>query len=216
MKSPRRTFATPFVVTVGLTGCSSTTPHDETAPPTLAPAVAPAPTPDAAVTPTPPTLAPRDDKPSATTWTVTMYTKAKICELQYNMDCPPAASCNPPQPRSYKCPSGMTTDRRAFITQLLHEAEWIDDPPAPKSVHDDVDLVFGRHLHGRSIPLENLFRKAVGDLDERDLEMQSGLRDGLANDSLKLRDDDLLTNIHGVAGAIEHDEPANDDEKKKE
>jgi hypothetical protein len=115
MRSPRRTFAAPFVVTVGLAGCT----HIDEAPPRSVPVPR-----DAAVVvpvppPEPPPPAPLDlfeePDPNVTTYTVIRY--GTTCTLQYNMYCPPGARCNPPRPRDWKCPAGMTTDR-ATIRQL--------------------------------------------------------------------------------------------------
>jgi hypothetical protein len=118
MKPPRRTFAAPFVVTVGLAGCT----HFEDVQPVRPPVPR-----DAAVVvtvPPPPEPTPppvdlgeylKEPDPNVITDTVVRYGKA--CTLQYNMHCPPGARCNPPRPHDYACPAGMTTERATIRVQ---------------------------------------------------------------------------------------------------
>jgi hypothetical protein len=115
MRGSRRRFAAPFVVTASLTSCARYEPPPPVVPPPR----------DAEVVVVVPPATPIDaaaelklfaePDPDVTTWSVTMYGTA--CQLQYEMHCPPTASCNPPRPSAFKCPVGMTPERRAYITQ---------------------------------------------------------------------------------------------------
>jgi hypothetical protein len=94
---PRRSFASPVVVTlaVACTPAPTTPPNDTAADPT----VAQTPTPDPNPTTDPPTTEP----PTPVRWS--MSKKGNDCFAQRQIECSdPGRSCNPPAPQKYDCP----------------------------------------------------------------------------------------------------------------
>ena len=130
-RSPRRTFAAPFVL---IAACAPAPRHEpvhgnpppqpaqnepppepvEKAPPTIIVANPPPLTPPTA----PPEAAPADARED---WFVEM--RDGKCRAISNPHCPPArngvmVACNPPPPRDYKCPPGMANGDSMTIVQV--------------------------------------------------------------------------------------------------
>jgi hypothetical protein len=129
MRTPRRHFATPLVLTVigaagssGMTSCNPPPATRNPPPPDLQPVEPPA---DAATTPTTTNPAPPDttdqtppppEPTYAAAWTVTKRNGG--CAAMRHIECPkpaepggPVPTCNPPGPVKYVCPDGMAMDR---------------------------------------------------------------------------------------------------------
>ncbi|HWB75037.1 MAG TPA: hypothetical protein VG755_08770 [Nannocystaceae bacterium] len=102
---PRRSFASPFVVTLAVACTPATT---TTNPPTSTPQNTP-------VAETPPTETPPTETPEAieARWGVTK--EGKECFTHRHVDCSdPAQSCNPPPPQKYDCPKWDNGDAMSF------------------------------------------------------------------------------------------------------
>lgn len=96
---PRRSFASPFVVTLAV----ACTPATTTTPTTTAPTQTP---PDGPVAETP-TSEPAPTEETSMRWVVTK--QGQECFTQPRVDCSPAPGqpprvCNPPAPQKYDCP----------------------------------------------------------------------------------------------------------------
>ncbi len=94
----------------------------------------------------------------------------------------------------------------AFVAQLLIEGEGVFNAPAAKGVHNDVNFVLGGHSGGRAIPLEDALFEAIDRLNERGLEMKTGLDNRFPDGFAELGDDDLLPFTDGVEGGVEDDD----------
>ncbi len=94
---PRRSFATPFIVTFAACSGSQSAAHQPmpTNPQESLDFNPPPPADDSATPPTP--------QPDMS-WKVTIH--GKRCLSDPVFDCPEDASCNPPEPSDYPCPSG--------------------------------------------------------------------------------------------------------------
>jgi hypothetical protein len=112
MRSPRRArFATPFVVTVALTGCASAPPPEE---PHWNPPPEPTkPTPGEpfhTINPPPPlaqpTAPPVAALPLPTDPAHVIKDADGSCREFVNVHCPAGVSCNPPPPHPVQCPPG--------------------------------------------------------------------------------------------------------------
>src|SRR5690242_8528117 len=125
---PRRSFATPFVLTLAaVPACHSSSPQPappvqparndppaiveaDPPPPTQAPDEQPPPQP-VIVNPPPPSSAP----PEQASWTV--FRGKDGCMAAIKVACPtgeagkPMRTCNPPPPFKYACPTGVTIDK---------------------------------------------------------------------------------------------------------
>jgi hypothetical protein len=120
MRSPRRTFAAPFVITMvgaaGSTGFTSCNPPRQTDPdPVIATGPPPDPGSETTTDPAPP-------QPGETRWSV--YKQGADCFATVAVDCPepaspgaPVPTCNPPPPMKYTCPDGLAMDRPIEIAQ---------------------------------------------------------------------------------------------------
>jgi hypothetical protein len=128
-RTPRRSFATPFVITLAAApacyvqstppaaGPSTTTtsappPTTPTTMPDQPPAQGPAgptqgPGP-VVVNPPMPQSPPASTTPGNTKWTV--YKTADGCMAAYKVECQPKATCNPPPPFKYACPPNVSLD----------------------------------------------------------------------------------------------------------
>jgi hypothetical protein len=122
MRSPRRSFTAPFVVTmvgaVGSVGFTSCNP----------PSSRPGPDPLIAKNPPPPTTDPQPEpsQPGEQRWTV--YQQGKDCFASEKFDCPkpatpggPMPTCNPPPPIAYACPENVMVDYPYQIAQWSGE-----------------------------------------------------------------------------------------------
>jgi len=160
-RTPRRSFAAPFVITLATApACyvSSAPPPQqppaappaEQAPPQNAPAVVvanpPRPQPDPQPTPAvvmnPPR--PQPAEPAGTRWHV--FRSGDGCEAAVSVDCPKGAMCNPPPPQKVDCPPGLTMPKGLDIVSqgdgtCVVEPEPMNcpphamcNPPRPRSV----------------------------------------------------------------------------------
>ena len=109
----RRTFASPFVVTLAaLPGCMMQSAPPRSQPSQMQPAQ-----------PSPPVTnianPPRPQTAQAATyerhWTV--MRRGDKCEVYEDATCPPNATCNPPPPRAYACTQEVTQDVPLKIVQ---------------------------------------------------------------------------------------------------
>lgn len=142
-RTPRRSFASPFVVTLAaVPACYvQTAPAPQGPPPSHPPPShtaqpqpqPPAPQPPPAQTPAqpppaepppvvianppPPTTQPPPTQPAPaqrTEWTV-YKTKAGACMAAIKVQCHPKATCNPPPPFSYACPENVSLDKPVTV-----------------------------------------------------------------------------------------------------
>jgi len=103
-RTPRRSFATPFVVTLAAAPAC----YVQSTPPQQPTTVTTQPTtqPDPGKPTTPTTNPPR---PQATTpnarWRI--YKDGATCYSAYKIECQPGVSCNPPRPKPYTCPTDI-------------------------------------------------------------------------------------------------------------
>jgi len=134
-RTPRRSFATPFVVTLAAAPACFV----QSAPPPAQPQPQPQPQPaqpsdthPVIVTnpprpqPEPATPPPQEHtnpsvimnpprpQPASTSWHV--YKTKDGCEAIVNVECPAGASCNPPPPQKYDCPSGIAMNKPITVT----------------------------------------------------------------------------------------------------
>jgi hypothetical protein len=128
-RTPRRSFATPFVITLAAApACYVQSTPAPTGPTTTTTTSAPPPTttttPDQPPTQGPPTTGPgpvvtnppmpqtqppaTQTVPGNTKWTV--YKTADGCMAAYKVECQPKATCNPPPPFKYECPQNVSLD----------------------------------------------------------------------------------------------------------
>ncbi len=89
----------------------------------------------------------------------------------------------------------------AFVAQPLEEEQRIDDPPPGVGVDIEESFVFGRHLVGRAVPLEEPFVEEIGFLQERDLDFEARGHDRVAHRSAELGNDDLFGLVDDVERA---------------
>jgi hypothetical protein len=118
-RTPRRSFAAPFVVTLAATAPAcymSSSPQGTTAsqPPPAQPAQpTPAPEPGGPPVVMNPPM-PQTPAPAAgTKWTV--YRTKDSCKAAYIVDCPAGAMCNPPPPVDYECPQNVSLDKPVTV-----------------------------------------------------------------------------------------------------
>jgi hypothetical protein len=140
MRTPRRSFAAPFVVTVvgaagsaGFTSCNP--PRAYTAPP---PEVG-TPEPDPGTGTGPGTTGPATPSGEARRWTV--FKRGEECFAGIQVDCPkgepgqPMPTCNPPPAMKYACPADLSLERPIQVVQYagsdgcMIEPEPISCPP---------------------------------------------------------------------------------------
>jgi hypothetical protein len=139
VRTLRRSFAAPFVVTLATTACGPAKPlnppgpHENPPPPTTKPTEPVVAAPDPVDQPTPaPGLEPADKKEPAKyerKWTVMRNmkpdAKATECRAFVDANCPkgepgkPMPTCNPPPPIPYTCPDGFSTDKGATLKIVL-------------------------------------------------------------------------------------------------
>ena len=130
-RTPRRSFATPFVITLaaapacyvqstpGPSGPTTTT--TTSAPPTTT-----NPTPDQPQTQGPPTTGPgpvvvnppmpqsQPAAPPNTKWTVFKQADG-ACMAAFKVECQPKATCNPPPPFKYECPQNVSLEKAITV-----------------------------------------------------------------------------------------------------
>jgi hypothetical protein len=100
----------------------------------------------------------------------------------------------------------------ALVAHALHEEQRIGDAPAGGGVDRNELFAPGRDLIGVAIPGVEALVEAAHFLDEGQLEMQSGIGDGLADRRAELDDDGLLGLVDGVGRREEHDGPEHEHE----
>jgi hypothetical protein len=127
-RTPRRTFAAPFVVTLAaIPACY----HD------AQPAPQPPANPPGPVVTTPPPTDPATPPPAQKPNREWRITRGKDSCLAFAAaTCPPKQgdaqpTCNPPPPTKYPCPDGMT-DAALIVTQLGGEGDCFILPEMPK------------------------------------------------------------------------------------
>lgn len=125
-RTPRRSFATPFVVTLAAAPAC----YVQSAPPkapqpaptqTAQPDPAPAPGPGPVVvnpprpqpTPTTEPASPPPVAPMSQKWSV--YRAKDGCMAAVQVTCPPGTMCNPPPPFKYECPSNVSLDKPVTV-----------------------------------------------------------------------------------------------------
>jgi hypothetical protein len=112
-RTPRRSFATPFVVTLAAAPACYVQPAS---PPPAAPATVVANPPRPQEQPVEQVVAnpPRPAPPAAgMTWHVVQT--ADGCEASVDTHCPTGMMCNPPPPQKYACPAGIVMSRPITI-----------------------------------------------------------------------------------------------------
>ena len=97
--------------------------------------------------------------------------------------------------------------RAPLVAKPLEEEQRVTDAPARIGIDPDETLVLGRNLVGTAVPLQESFVEVIRILCERNLEVQSGSRDRLADRFAELGDDDLLRFIDDVNGTQQHTSP---------
>jgi hypothetical protein len=154
-RTPRRTFAHPFVVTLAaVPACTSPRPPHQNPPPPPTPtepaspdtAQTPPTAPTAPTTPDPasPPPAPAPGAPAqgkakppdyTQRWYVTK--NGATCLATPHLECPtappgqPAPTCNPPPPSAYRCPDGVT-DASFTVVRYANTVQCVIQPPPPK------------------------------------------------------------------------------------
>ena len=76
----------------------------------------------------------------------------------------------------------------ALVIEPIVVEERIADPPPSETIDNDVELVFGRAFGRRAVPGEDALIESVHFIDDRQLDLQSGVGDR-ANDFAETRDD---------------------------
>ncbi len=154
-RSPRKIFASPFVVTLAAACGPAAPPPQQPVPSQPTPAEpTPAPTPTVVIA-NPPHPAPASETlPVSYDQRWTVMKSGADCHAMPKVDCPkpaqpggPMPTCNPPPPIKYACPEGwdgtspMKIVQYANSTECLVEAEPIKcppnascNPPAPRRV----------------------------------------------------------------------------------
>jgi hypothetical protein len=126
-RTPRRNFASPFVVTLAAVPACWTSSSPQQAPPTTTAQADPAPAPQPTTPPAepapqqqsrPPMNPPRPKpvvpaEPPGTQWTI--FKQGDACSAAIKVECPQGATCNPPPPKPYACPDGITVERPVVI-----------------------------------------------------------------------------------------------------
>jgi hypothetical protein len=142
-RSPRKLFATPFVVTLAampIAACVESTPPPQQPTPTVQPqptAPPTTPTPTQETTPPTETVVTNPPRPTPATpaqpeafsyeqhWTVTQSPQG--CSAMPKVDCPkpekgkPVATCNPPPPMKYECPKDWTGAYPIAVVQYAND-----------------------------------------------------------------------------------------------
>ena len=149
-RSPRKTFASPFVVTLAaIPACftGSSPPPQQPQPQVQPQPVEPAPTPAVVVTnPPPPSpggapAQPVDQKPQTydfdQRWTVSKTPNG--CQAMARVECPkpkhpgdPVPTCNPPPPMKIACPDGWDGATTLTVVQYANQANCVIEPAPVK------------------------------------------------------------------------------------
>ncbi len=150
-RTPRRTFATPFVITLAaIPACyvqsapqqpqpqpqpvaqpqpqpSDSHPVVVVNPPRPQPDPQPQPQPQPDPQPNPSVIhnPPRPQAP--TSWHV--YKTASGCEAAVNVECPTGATCNPPPPQKYDCPPGIVMGKPLTVVAVNNSQCIVEQPP---------------------------------------------------------------------------------------
>ena len=129
-RTPRRTFARPFVVTLAAApACfvSTAPPQQQPRPVEEAPQTDPArPT---GVVMNPPRPQPPVQQEEHRAWTV--FKTKDGCAAAIKVECPPNVMCNPPPPVAYKCPEGLSVDQPIVVETQGGVCVARIDGPAP-------------------------------------------------------------------------------------
>ena len=128
-RTPRRSFATPFVITLAAApACYVQSTPPQTGPTTTTTSSAPptnTQTPDQPPTQGAPTQGPgptvinppmpqsQPAAPPNTKWTV--YKAADGCMAAFKVECQPKATCNPPPPFKYECPQNVSLEKSITV-----------------------------------------------------------------------------------------------------
>lgn len=141
-RTPRKMFASSFVVTVASTACVTTSsPPPEPARPQPVTTTPTQPTePTEPTQPTQPTE-PGGAAPAGTyafdqRWTV--MKSGQTCSAHANVECPkpkkgePMMTCNPPPPMKIECPSGWDGTNALTVVKYANQTECMVEPPPVK------------------------------------------------------------------------------------
>jgi hypothetical protein len=161
-RTPRRSFATPFVITLAAVPACYVQPSapppqpqaEPAQPPDSHPVVVtnpPRPQPEPATPPPqdPPNPSvihnpPRPQPAQPRSWHV--YKTTTGCEAIVNVQCPEGIACNPPPPQKYDCPGGIMTDKPLTVVTTADGSCVVEreppkcpphamcNPPRPQSV----------------------------------------------------------------------------------
>ena len=91
------------------------------------------------------------------------------------------------------------------VVDGLEELDRVGDPPAGERVHPNERFVEGRNLPRLSVPFQDVFVKDVRLLNERQLELQPRVPDGLTDNPPELGDHHLFGLIDGKGRVVHHD-----------
>ena len=138
-RSPRKIFASSFVITVAAAACVESTPPPQGPQPTPAPAPAPDPSPVVVTNPPPP--GPSQAGGSTQTYNFdqrwTVFKRPNGCEAMAKVECPkpttpggPVPTCNPPPPMKVACPDGWDGQDALTIVQYANQSTCMIEPPA--------------------------------------------------------------------------------------
>lgn len=112
-RSPRRSFATPFVVTLAAAPAC----YVQSSPPPQQPTTT-AQQPTTQEPGKPPPVIVNPPRPQATTpnarWKI--FADAGKCFSAYQIECKPNVSCNPPRPQPYECPTDINLTASGPVT----------------------------------------------------------------------------------------------------
>src|SRR5437762_1821846 len=81
--------------------------------------------------------------------------------------------------------------RAALVIEPIVVEEGIADTPTGEAIDNNVELVLGRAFSRWPVPGQDALIEAVHLINDRQLDLQSGIRDG-ADDFAKTRDDDVF------------------------
>ena len=138
-RSPRKMFATSFVVTVASTACFTTSnppPSDPPRQPVTTPTEPMQPT--GPTEPAPPTGATAGTDTYAFDQRWTVMKSGQTCSAHAHVDCPkpkkgePVMTCNPPPPMKIECPSGWDGANALTVVKYANQTECMVEPPPVK------------------------------------------------------------------------------------
>ena len=138
-RSVRKSFASPFVITLAAAACVESAPPPQQPAPQPTPAPAPSPAPPVVVT-NPPPPSSGGTAQTAQTYTFdqrwTVMKSSTGCQAMAKVECPkpskpggPVPTCNPPPPMKVACPDGWDGKESITIVQYANQANCMIEPP---------------------------------------------------------------------------------------